>query len=64
MHDHKNYRMSITRNTLLVRSMKFIGRISTMGEKKLVIYVPREYHKELLKDFKDKPLKITVEEAL
>jgi hypothetical protein len=43
--------------------MKFIGRISTMGEKKMVIYVPREYHKELL-SFKGKPLKVTIEEAL
>lgn len=43
--------------------MKFIGRISTMGEKKMVIYVPVEYHKQL-KGFKDKPLKITIEEVL
>jgi len=44
--------------------MKFIGRISTMGDKKVVIYVPQEYHKDILKDFKGKPLKITIEEAI
>jgi hypothetical protein len=32
--------------------------------KKVVIYVPQEYHEEILKDFKDKALKITVEEAI
>jgi hypothetical protein len=35
-----------------------------MGTEKVVIYVLRKYHKELLKDFKDKPLKITLEEVL
>lgn len=44
--------------------MKFIGRISTMGEKKVVIYVPQDYHQEILKNFKGKPLRITIEEAL
>jgi len=44
--------------------MKFIGKISTMGEKKVVIYVPQEYHEQILSKFKGKPLKITVEEAL
>ena len=44
--------------------MKFIGRISTMGEKKVVIYVPREHHKELLDNYRNRPLKITIEEAL
>ena len=31
---------------------------------KVVIYVPREYHKALLGDFKGKPLKVTTEEIL
>jgi hypothetical protein len=44
--------------------MKFIARISTMGDKKVVIYVPQEYHKEILTNFKDKPLKITIEDAI
>ena len=44
--------------------MKFIARISTMGDKKVVIYVPQEYHKEILQNFKGKALKITVEEAI
>jgi hypothetical protein len=32
--------------------MKFVARISTMGDDKVVIYVPREYHKTMLGDFK------------
>jgi hypothetical protein len=44
--------------------MKFIGRISTMGEKKVVIYGPLEHHEALLKDFKGKPLNITIEDVL
>jgi hypothetical protein len=56
--------MSILENTLLGKSFKFIGRISTMGETKMVIYVPREYHKEVMKDFKNKPLRVTLEEVL
>ena len=44
--------------------MKFVARISTMGDDKVVIYVPREYHKTLLADFKAKPLKVTIEEIL
>ena len=49
-------------NTILAKSMKFIARISTMGDKKVVIYVPQEHHKEILTNFKGKALKITVEE--
>lgn len=51
-------------NTLLSKNMKLIARISTMGDKKVVIYVAQEYHKDILKDFKGKPLKITIEEAI
>ncbi len=56
--------MSYIFNTLLGKSMKFIARISTMGDKKVVIYVPQEYHKEILQNFKGKALKITIEEAI
>jgi hypothetical protein len=44
--------------------MKFIARISTMVDKKVVIYIPQEYHKEILTNFKGKPLKFTVEDAI
>jgi hypothetical protein len=54
----------ISTNTILAKSMKFIARISTMGDKKVVIYVPQEYHKEILQNFKGKFLKITIEEAI
>ena len=30
----------------------FIARIKSMGEKKVVIYVPQEYHKDILQNFK------------
>ena len=41
--------------------MKFIARIRVHGDKKVVIYVPQEYHKEILTNFKGKALKITIE---
>lgn len=44
--------------------LKFIGRLSTMGKKKVVIYVPERYHTQILKKFKDKDLKITIEDAI
>jgi hypothetical protein len=56
--------MSILNASLVLPVIKFIGRLSTMGEKKVVIYVPQEHHKEVLKNFKGKALKITVEEAI
>ncbi|MFL6392705.1 MAG: hypothetical protein ACJ71E_11740 [Nitrososphaeraceae archaeon] len=34
--------------------IKFIGRISTMSKRKMVIYIPLEYHKNILKQFKVK----------
>ena len=44
--------------------LKFIARLSTMGKKKVVIYVPERYHAQILKKFKDKDLKVTIEDAL
>ena len=44
--------------------MKVIARISTMRNKKVGIYLPQEYHKEILQNFKGKALKITIEEAI
>jgi hypothetical protein len=35
-----------------------------MGDKKVVVYIPQDYHKEVLKNFKGKDLKITLEEAI
>lgn len=46
------------------KSMQFVARISTMGDDKVVIYVPKEHHKKLLADFKAKPLKVTIEDIL
>jgi hypothetical protein len=50
-------------NTLLPQ-FKFIGKITSMGEKKVIIYVPLEHHKEVLKYFKGKHVKVTLEEAI
>jgi hypothetical protein len=44
--------------------IKFIGRVSTMGKRKMVIYIPLEHHHNILKHFKGKDLKVTLEEAL
>jgi hypothetical protein len=44
--------------------IKFIGRVSTMGKRKMVIYIPLEQHQNILKHFKGKDLKVTLEEAL
>jgi hypothetical protein len=57
--------MSIKANTnVLLPQTKFIARLSTMGEKKLVIYIPEKYHKDMLRLYKGKDLKVTVEEAI
>jgi hypothetical protein len=47
---------------LTEKTVKFIGRLSTMGRTKVAIYVPQQYHEEVLKRFKGKTLKITLEE--
>jgi hypothetical protein len=44
--------------------IRFIANLSKMGEKKLVIYVPINEHKRLLKEFKDKSMIVTCEEAI
>ena len=55
--------MGIPVNTVLAQ-VKFIGKITTMGDKKVIIYVPMTFHKEVLKNFKGKQVKITLEDAL
>jgi hypothetical protein len=47
----------------LVTSFKFFGRVSTMGSKKVVIYIPEAFHKDVLKNFKGKTIKVTLEDA-
>lgn len=48
----------------LAEAIKFIGRITTMGEKKVIIYVPQEFHSRVIKGFKGKQAKITIEDAI
>jgi hypothetical protein len=50
--------------TLLAEPLKFIARTSSMGRKKLVIYVPLEYHEEVNKRFGKKQIKVTIEDAV
>lgn len=52
----------MNKTRVLTRS-KFFGKISTMGEKKVVIYVPQGMHEEVLKNFKGKTIKVTLEDA-
>jgi hypothetical protein len=47
---------------LTEKPLKFIGRVSTMGARKVVIYIPQQHHEEALKRFKGKALKVTLEE--
>jgi hypothetical protein len=49
-------------NTLMT-SLKFFGRVSTMGSKKVVIYVPEAFHKDVLKNYKGKNIRVTLEDA-
>lgn len=37
---------------------------SVLGDKKVTIYVPLTFHKEVLKNFKGKQVKVTLEDAL
>jgi hypothetical protein len=42
----------------------FVARASTMGERKMVIYIPLEHHADVIKYFKGKQIKVTMEEAV
>ena len=53
-----------TQQLQMAEPVKFIGRITTMGEKKVIIYVPQEYHSKVIKGFKGKLSKITIEDAV
>ena len=44
--------------------MKFIAKITTMGEKKVIIYIPQEHHSKVLENFKGKFVKVTLEDAI
>jgi hypothetical protein len=52
-------------NVILTEPFKFIAKITTMGEKKMIIYVPLNHHKEILKRWgKQKQVKVTLEDAV
>jgi hypothetical protein len=44
--------------------LRFIARVTSMGKDKVIIYVPKEFHKETLKNFRGKQVKVTLEEAV
>jgi hypothetical protein len=50
--------------TVLAQPLKFIARASTMGNKKLVIYVPIEFREEILKRWGKHQIKVTLEDAV
>jgi hypothetical protein len=35
-----------------------------MGEKKVIIYVPQEFHSKVIKGFKGRHVKVTIEDAI
>lgn len=48
----------------LAEPIKFIGRITTMGGKKVIVYVPQEFHTQVIKNFRGKQVKVTIEDAI
>jgi hypothetical protein len=44
-------------NTTLIPQMKFIARVTSMGRDKVIIYVPKDFHKDILKNFRGKQVK-------
>ena len=46
---------------LLLRSLKFVSKVSSMGENRRIIEIPKEEHKEADK-LRGKNVKVTVEE--
>jgi hypothetical protein len=50
----------------LAEPLKFIARFSKMGEKKLVLYIPLEYHDDIKKRWgkKRQQVKVTIEDAV
>jgi hypothetical protein len=48
----------------LAEPVKFIGKITTMGEKKVIVYIPQEFHHQVTKSFKGKQVKVTIEDAI
>ncbi|MGC2428363.1 MAG: hypothetical protein WA421_15100 [Nitrososphaeraceae archaeon] len=47
----------------LLTSLKFFGRVSSMGPSKVVIYVPQAMHKDVMKNFKGKTIRVILEDA-
>jgi hypothetical protein len=64
-HGVKEY-ISMKGNTTLelAEPIKFIGRITTMGNKKVIVYIPQEFHDQVIKGFKGKQVKVTIEDAI
>lgn len=65
IHEKLRLYVSMKANAMLAEPFKFIGKITTMGEKKMIIYVPLDHHKEILKRWgKQKQVKVTLEDAV
>jgi uncharacterized phage infection (PIP) family protein YhgE len=44
--------------------LKFIARVTSMGKDKVIIYVPKDFHKDILKNLRGKQVKVIVEDAV
>jgi hypothetical protein len=44
--------------------MKFIARVTSMDKDKVIIYVPKDFHRGILKNFRGKQVKVALEEAV
>ena len=53
----------MTANTLLelAEPIRFIGKITTMGDRKVI---PQDFHSQVKKSFKGKQVKVTIEDAI
>jgi hypothetical protein len=56
--------LRILLNTTLMPQLKFIARVTSMGKDKVIIYVPKDFHKDILKNFRGKQVKVIVEDAV
>ena len=44
--------------------VKFIARVTSMDKDKVIMYVPKDFHKDILKNFRGKQVRVTLEEAV
>jgi hypothetical protein len=45
------------------QQLKFVGKVTNMGKEKMIVYIPKEFHKDI-EHLRGKHVKITVDEIL